>query len=107
MGQNQCDFWIQYTKFVLDQLKKPRHQICCRPVIYIYINENPKHVDVMWSYIKKVDLIEQNPCDFWIQHIKIVLDQLKKPRHQICCSPVIYIYINEKTRKSHLHLLQH
>jgi len=26
-----------------------------------------------------VDLIEQNQCDFWIQHFKIVLDQLKKP----------------------------
>jgi len=34
---------------------------------------------------KKVDLIEQNQCDFWIQHIKIVIDQLKKPRQQICC----------------------
>jgi len=32
---------------------------------------------------KKVDLTEQNQCDFWIQHFKIVLDQLKKPRHQI------------------------
>src|SRR6218665_3382126 len=32
----------------------------------------------MWRYIKKrVDLTEQNQCDFWIQHIKIVIDQLK------------------------------
>jgi len=40
---------------------------------------------------KKVDLIQQSQCDFWIQHFKIVLDQLKKPKHQICCRPGIYI----------------
>jgi len=34
---------------------------------------------------KKVDLIKQNQCDFWIQHIKIVIDRLKKPKHQIFC----------------------
>jgi len=39
----------------------------------------------MWRYMKKVDLTEGNQCDFWIQHIKIVIDQLKKPRQQICC----------------------
>lgn len=27
---------------------------------------------------KKVDLIEQNQCNFWIQHIKIVRNQQKK-----------------------------
>jgi len=52
----------------------------------------------MWRYIQKVDLIEQNQCDFWLQCIKIVLDQLKKPRNQICCRPVIYIYINGKPK---------
>ena len=26
---------------------------------------------------QKLDLIEQNPCDFWIQHIRLVLNQLK------------------------------
>jgi len=37
---------------------------------------------------KNVDLIEQNQYDFWIQHIDIIVDQLKKPRHQTCCRPV-------------------
>jgi len=32
---------------------------------------------------KRVDLIEQNRCYFWIQHFKIVLDQLKKPIYQV------------------------
>ena len=55
---------------------------------------------------KKVDLIEENQHDIWIQHIRIVLDQLKKPRHQICRRPVIYIYINGKPKhvKSHVAL---
>jgi len=58
-------------------------------VSYIYINVKPKHAYSHVALCKKVDLIEQNQCDFWIQHIEIVLDQLKKPRHQICCRPVI------------------
>src|SRR6218665_3863900 len=75
--QNQYDFWIQHIKIVLDQFKKPKHQICCRPVIYIYIKGKPKHVKSHVALYEKVDLIKQNQCDFWIQHIKIVLDQLK------------------------------
>ena len=27
---------------------------------------------------QKLDLIEQNQCDFWIQHIRFVLNHLKK-----------------------------
>ena len=33
-------------------------------------------------------LIEQNQCQFWIQRIRFVLNQLKKCRQQICCWPV-------------------
>ena len=78
--QNQYDFWILHIKISLRSVNKPRHQICCRPVIFIYINRKPsKHVKSHVALYKKVDLIEQNQYDFWIQiqHIKIVLDQLK------------------------------
>ena len=34
---------------------------------------------------QKLDLIEQNQCDFWIQRIRFVLNQLKKHRREICC----------------------
>ena len=33
---------------------------------------------------QKLDLIEQNQCDFWIHRIRFVLNQLKKCRQQIC-----------------------
>ena len=52
----------------------------------------------MWRYIKKVDLTEQNQCDFWIQHFKIVLDQLKKPRHQFFLDQGSTFYINGKPK---------
>jgi len=42
--------------------------------IYIYIDGKPKHVKVHVALYKKVDLIEQNRCDFWIRHFKVVLD---------------------------------
>ena len=38
---------------------------------------------------QKLDLIEQNQCDFFIQRIRIVLNQLKKRRQQNCCWPVL------------------
>jgi len=65
--------------------------------IYIYIDGKPKHVKTHMALYKKVDLIEQNRCDSWIQHFKIVLDQLKNPGHQICCRPGIYILYQWKT----------
>src|SRR6218665_1021513 len=80
--QNRCDFWIHHFKIVLDQLKKPRHQIFVDQGSTFYIDGKPKHVKVHVVLYKKFDLTEQNQCDFWIHHFKIVLDQLKKPRHQ-------------------------
>src|SRR6218665_1832728 len=79
-GFNKTNMIFEFStsKIVLDQLKIPRHQICCRPVIYIYINGKPKHVKSHVALYTKVNLIEQNQRDFLIQHIKIVLDQLKK-----------------------------
>ena len=38
---------------------------------------------------QKLDLIEQNQCDFWIQRIRFVLNQLTKRRQQNCCWPVL------------------
>ena len=41
----------------------------------IHVNKNVKKQ--ICSLVQQVDLIEQNQCDFWIQHIKIILNQLK------------------------------
>lgn len=38
--------------------------------------------------VKKLDLIEQNQCDSWVQQIKTVQHQLKHLRQYICCSLV-------------------
>ena len=38
---------------------------------------------------QKLDLIKQNQCDFWIQCIGFVLNQLTKRRQQNCCWPVL------------------
>ena len=43
--------------------------------IPVHVNENVKKQ--ICSLVQNVDLIEQNQCDFWIQHIKIILNQLK------------------------------
>ena len=43
--------------------------------IPVHVNKNVKKQ--ICSLVQKVDLIEQNQCDFWIQHIKIILNQLK------------------------------
>ena len=49
---------------------------------------------------QKLDLIEQNQCDFWIQRIRFVLNQLTKRRQQNCCWPVLCTlfpnYINRR-----------
>ena len=51
----------------------------------IYVQESKKrHMTIA----EKLDLIEQNQCDFWIQRIRFVLNQLKRSRQQICCWPV-------------------
>lgn len=42
---------------------------------YMQIKMSKKQIR---SLVQKVDLTEQNQCDFWIQHIKIILNQLKK-----------------------------
>ena len=34
---------------------------------------------------QKLDLIEQNQCDFWIQRIRFVLNQLKKTQTTNSC----------------------
>ena len=44
--------------------------------IPIHVNKNVK-IQIC-SLVQKVDLIEQNQCDLWIQQIKIILNQLKK-----------------------------
>jgi len=71
--ENQYDLWIQHIKIVLDQLKKPRHWICSRPVIYIYINGKPKHVKVMWSYIKKLTWLNKTNIYIYIIYIHIYI----------------------------------
>src|SRR6218665_951754 len=95
--QNRCDFWIQHFKIVLDQLKNQDTKFVVDQGSTFYINGKPKHVKSACGAIKKVDLTEQNQCDFWIQHFKIVLNQLRKPRHQFFCRPGIYILYQWKT----------
>ena len=43
--------------------------------IPIHVNKNVRKQ--ICSLVQKVVLIEQNQCDFWIQHIKMILNQLK------------------------------
>jgi len=50
------------------------------------------------NLIKKVDLIEQNQCDFWIQHFKIVLDQLKILDNKYVADQGSTFYINGKAK---------
>ena len=52
----------------------------------VHVNKNVKKQHV--AIAQKLDLVEQNQCDFWVQHIRFVLNQLKKRRQQICCWPV-------------------
>src|SRR6218665_1279211 len=66
--------------------------------IYIYIDGKPKHVKLHMALYKKVDLIEQNQCDFLIQYFNIVLDLLKKLRHQFFVDQGSTFYINGKPK---------
>ena len=55
-----------------------------------------KHKKWHVAIAQKLDLIEQNQCDFWIQHIRFILKQLKKLR-QVCCWPVLFKQVLLKT----------
>ena len=56
----------------------------------VHVNKNIKND--MVAIAQKLDLIEQNQWDFWIQRIRFVPNQLKERRQQICCWPVLFIY---------------
>jgi len=77
--QSQCDFLIQHFKIVLDQLKNLDTKFVVDQWYTFYINGKPKHVKSVCGAIYKFDLIEQNQCDFCIQHIKIVIENCQKP----------------------------
>lgn len=51
--------------------------------IPVHVNKNIKKQ--ICSFVQTVDLIEQNQCDYWIQHIKMILNQLKKLKQYIWC----------------------
>lgn len=39
-----------------------------------------------------LQLVEQNQCDFWVQHIKMTLKQLKNPKQFLFgCWPVLFL----------------
>ena len=61
----------EIKEFASYDMKIPVHEKPCLN----RISENVKKQ--ICSLVQKVDLIEQNQRDFWIQHIKIILNQLK------------------------------